>query len=82
MKWPWAGRSGLAKFAIIFAVGLCAGIGLCGIAPIAGMPDNDTGLFIMFASIAGAITIPVCTLGLIVVLLLASFNAIRDRYYR
>lgn len=69
---------GLSKLAIILAVILCVGIGLCSIVPLTHyLPDNNAGLFIMFAEMAGAVTIPVCGIGLLAIGVIAIVRLIR-----
>lgn len=79
MKMPWQNKTGLAKFATIFAIAGVLAFGLCtvGVAVSDSSDRSPASLFIYLAA-ASAYVEAVCIVGLLVVGVIAFIRSIRN----
>ncbi len=72
MKLPWQNLTGLAKTAAILAVVLGIATGLCGLNVLV---DKNDSFFLIFTGILELCAMVACTVGLIVVGLIAAITS-------
>jgi hypothetical protein len=74
MKMPWQDRTGLAKGAVVCAVGLVVSTGLCGLNAALSSQVNGSSRFLIFTAFIESISMAVFAGALIIVGCMAIFK--------